>query len=159
MPDLYALLPEQHQFFMKQALKEAAIAYEKDEVPVGAVLVKDGAIIARGHNLREASSLPGAHAEFLAIEAAAAQIGHWRLLDTTLYVTLEPCPMCAGAIINARIPLVVYGAYDKNAGALGSKLHLNAYGFNHTPEVIGGVMEAECSALLRRYFKEKRAQK
>lgn len=156
MPDLYALLPEQHQFFMKQALKEANIAYEKDEVPVGAVLVKDGVIIARGHNLREASSRPSAHAELLAIEAAAAQIGHWRLLDTALYVTLEPCPMCAGAIINARIPLVVYGAYDKNAGAFGSKLHLNAYGFNHTPEVIGGVMGAECSALLRRYFKEKR---
>jgi tRNA(adenine34) deaminase len=145
--------------FMRAALAEAALARDADEAPVGAVIVRGGEIIARAHNLRESAKSPCAHAELLAIEAAARAVGGWRLAGCTLYVTLEPCPMCAGAIVNARVPRVVYGAKDPKAGALGSVLDLRTYPLNHKPSVTSGVLAGECAALLRDYFTLKRGKK
>ena len=142
--------------FMKLALLEAKKAEKKDEVPVGAIVVRDGKIISRAHNLRENKKDPSAHAEFIAMTKAAKKIGGWRLLGCTLYVTLEPCPMCAGLIINSRIPRVVFGAYDKKAGALGSVYNLNEGKLNHTCQVTGGVLQEECSTALKDYFRKKR---
>jgi tRNA(adenine34) deaminase len=141
---------------MKKALLLAKKAAEKDEVPVGALIVREGKIIARAYNKRETKKSPTAHAELLAIENAAKKLGGWRLPGCTLYVTLEPCPMCAGAIINARIPTVVYGAPDPKAGALGSVYDLAQGKLNHTPQVIEGVLRDECGAVLTEYFKNKR---
>lgn len=141
---------------MEEALAEARRAAEADEVPVGAVLVRDGCIIARASNTRETSKCATHHAELLAIEAGCRALGGWRLPGTTLYVTLEPCPMCAGALINARIERVVYGAYDAKAGALGSVCDLNALPLNHHMTVTGGVMEEECKSALSSYFRTKR---
>lgn len=143
-------------YFMGEALHEACLAAEEDEVPVGAVIVRDGAIIARAHNLRETGKNALYHAETLAIDRACRALGGWRLPRCTLYVTMEPCPMCAGAVVNSRIERVVFGAYDKRMGAFGTVLDLNAYPFNHKPEIVGGVMEAECAALLQTFFKRKR---
>jgi tRNA(adenine34) deaminase len=142
---------------MAEAIALAKKAAKKDEVPVGAVIVKDGRIIARGYNRRETRKSPLAHAEILAIGKAARRLGGWRLSGCTLYVTLEPCPMCAGAIVNARIDEVVFGAYDPKAGACGSLYNLTEGKLNHTPRVIGGVLAGEASGLLKSYFQSKRA--
>ena len=141
---------------MKEALVEAERAFAMGEVPVGAVVVKDGEIIARGCNRRETDRVATAHAELLAMEEACRVLGTWRLSDCTLYVTLEPCPMCGGAIINARLPRVVFGAYDKRGGVFGSVIDFNTLGFNHRPEIVGGVCEEEAVAVLKEYFKRKR---
>ena len=143
-------------YFMSEAIAEARLARDKDEVPVGAVIVQDGAIIARAHNLRETEKNALMHAETMAVDAACCALGGWRLPRCTLYVTLEPCPMCAGAIVNSRIDRVVFGAYDRRAGAFGSVLDLNAYPLNHKPEIVGGVMEEECRTMLQEFFKKKR---
>jgi len=143
--------------FMRAALKEARLAAERDEVPVGAVVVHAGRIIGRGHNQREMLKDPTAHAEMIAITQAAAARESWRLDGTVLYVTLEPCLMCAGAIVNARIPRVVFGARDPRAGACGSlyQVGLDAR-LNHRFAVEGGVLEAECALLLQEFFARKR---
>lgn len=143
-------------YYMSEAIAEARLAEEKDEVPVGAVVVQDGRIIARAHNLRETAKNALMHAETMAVDAACRTLGGWRLPRCTLYVTLEPCPMCAGAIVNSRIDRVVFGAYDRRAGAFGSVLDLNAYPLNHKPEIVGGVMEEECRTMLQEFFKKKR---
>jgi tRNA(adenine34) deaminase len=154
------LQSEQDQRFMRAALAEAAAAQAMGEVPIGAVLVLDGAIIGRGHNLRETAEDPTAHAEMLAIRQAAVAIGHWRLLETTLYVTLEPCVMCMGAIILARIPRLVYGCRDPRAGAVGSIYDFSRdERFNHRVAVSAGVLDAECSELLRSFFADVRARR
>ena len=145
--------------FMQEALKEAARAAKKDEVPVGAVIVRDGKIIARAHNLRETKRRPDAHAEHIAMCRAARKLRGWRLIGCTLYVTLEPCPMCAGLAVNSRIPRVVFGAYDKKAGALGSLYDLNEGKLNHTFECVGGILEEECAQVLKNYFRKKREMK
>jgi len=155
------LLPEKREEderFMREALKEAEKALALGETPVGAVLVWDGEVIARAHNLRETEKRAAAHAELLAIEEANRVLGGWRLHRATLYVTLEPCPMCAGGIINARIPRVVYGAKDDKAGCCGSLTDLFALPFNHRPDVTGGVLEEECGALMTRFFADLRVR-
>ena len=142
---------------MREALREAALALSLGEVPVGAVVVKGSEVIARAHNLTETSRDPTAHAEMLAIRDAARAVGAWRLEGTTLYVTLEPCPMCAGAIVEARIPLVVFGAGDPRSGAAGSVMDvLGTVELNHRPEVIRGVLREECGEVLKRFFRERR---
>lgn len=146
----------QDEQFMKEALVEAEQAFALGEVPVGAVVVKDGKIIARGHNRRETDRVATAHAELLAMEEACRVLGSWRLSDCTLYVTLEPCPMCAGTAVNARVGRVVYGAKDAKAGAMGSVFSVNAYPLNHKVDLTVGVLEAECREILRRFFEEKR---
>ena len=146
----------EHEIMMREALLLAARAAKRDEVPVGAIVVKDGRIIAKGYNLRETKRSPLAHAEVVAIAKAARKLGGWRLSGCTLYVTLEPCPMCAGAIVNARVDEVVFGAYDPKAGAMGSLYNLAEGKLNHKPRVTGGVLEAECAAVLRQYFASKR---
>ena len=143
-------------FFMREALALAREAAEADEVPVGAVIVYQGKIIARARNRREGDKLATHHAELMAIEEACRFRGGWRLPDCTLYVTLEPCPMCGGAIINARLPRVVFGAYDRRGGVFGSAVDFNTLTFNHRPEVKGGVCEEEAVAILKEYFKRKR---
>lgn len=145
--------------YMKMAMDEARLAQEKDEVPVGCVIVQNGNVIARGHNLRETEKNALCHAELMAIHRASQVLGGWRLLGCTLYVTLEPCPMCAGAIVGSRIEKVVFGAYDPKAGALGSLYNLAEGKLNHMPQVIGGVLQQECGELLKDYFRQKRAKK
>jgi tRNA(adenine34) deaminase len=143
--------------FLKLALKEADIAGSKGEVPVGAVVVLDGNVAAKAHNKREASKDPTAHAEMLAIRKAAGKGDSWRLNKATLYVTKEPCPMCAGAIVNARIKRLVYGCRDEKGGAVDSLYKLlNDRRLNHQVEVVSGVLEEECAEKLRRFFKERR---
>jgi tRNA(adenine34) deaminase len=144
--------------FMRMALDEAALATAGGDVPVGALLVSDaGVVVARGHNRREADQDPTAHAEIVAIRAAAAATGRWRLADYTLVVTLEPCTMCAGAITLARIARVVYGALDPKAGAVGSLWDVvRDPRLNHRPEVIGGVLATPCGDLLREFFATRR---
>ena len=143
--------------FMHMALEHARKALEHDDVPVGAVVVHDGKVVGAGHNERERRRDPTAHAEMLALQAAARQRRSWRLLDTVLYVTLEPCAMCAGAIVLARVPLVVYGTPDPKAGAAGSVLDVLAEPrLNHRPSVRGGVLADECAALLTHFFSARR---
>ena len=142
--------------FMREAMRLASLAEQIDEVPVGALCVKDGKIIGAAYNTRETTRCATHHAEVLAIEEACRTLGGWRLPDTTLYVTMEPCCMCAGAIINARISRVVYGAHDYRFGAFGSLVDLAKVPLNHTPEVVGGVLSEECAAMLSAYFKRKR---
>lgn len=149
-------LEEQDQFYMRLALREAEKAYDLDEVPVGAVIVQDDRVISSGYNLRETEKQAVAHAELLAIEEACCTLGGWRLPRCTLYVTLEPCPMCAGAIINARIDRVVFGAYDYKAGSCGSVVNLFELDYNHKPELTGGVLQEECAEILKRFFKRLR---
>lgn len=145
---------------MRQAIAEAGKALAKHEVPIGCVIVHNGTIIARGHNLRETTHDPAGHAELIAIRKAARKLESWRLLDTTLYVTLEPCTMCMGAIILARIPIVVFGCYDPKGGAAGSLFDLsNDQRLNHTVELVPHILEHECSALLSDFFAELRARK
>jgi tRNA(adenine34) deaminase len=142
---------------MHSALAEAEAAASEGEVPVGAIIVHQGRIIGRGRNARERLGDPTAHAEMVAITAAASAIGDWRLEDCTLYVTLEPCPMCMGACLNARIPRVVYGAREPKAGACGSILDLRAPpGFNHRVAVVGGVLSEPCADILVRFFRARR---
>ena len=142
--------------YMREAMRLAAMAEEIDEVPVGALVVRDGRIIARAYNTREHSKCATHHAEILAIEEACRVLGGWRLIGCTLYVNMEPCAMCAGAIINARIPRVVYGAPDLRFGAFGSLINLADVPLNHKPEIIGGVLKEENVDMLRSYFKKKR---
>ena len=143
--------------YMREALKEAELAKLEDEVPIGCVIVKDGRIIARGHNQRDKSHNPLGHAETLAIKAASEVVGDWQLVDCILYVTIEPCIMCSGAIIQSRIKRVVYGAPDIKGGAFGSSINiLEANNINHHPEVTKGVLEEECSLIIKNYFKSKR---
>ncbi len=144
-------------YFMERALKQAEVAYKKGEVPVGAVVVKDGEIISRGYNLRESTNDPTAHAELIAMKKASKKLNSWRLSGCTLYVTLEPCPMCSGVIVNSRIDRVVFGAYDQKAGCCTTLYHLcNDERFNHRAEILGGVSEEKCAKILSDFFKEKR---
>ena len=146
--------------FMREALKSAQLAQELGEVPIGAVLVHEGQFIGQGYNLRETSQDPTTHAEMIAIRQGAAQLGSWRLLDCTLYVTLEPCVMCMGAIILARIPRLVFGCRDPRVGAAGSIYNFSLdERFNHRVVTSEGVLGEECSALLSRFFQELRAAK
>ncbi len=145
--------------YMRAALALAEKAAALGETPVGAVVVRDGEIIAEGYNLREQEKNALSHAELIAINSACRKLGGWRLCGCTLYVTLEPCPMCAGAILNARIPRVVFGASDPKSGAFGSLTNLAEIGYNHTPEMVGGVLADESAALLRKFFKELRNQR
>lgn len=146
--------------FMKEALKEAQKAYNKLEVPVGCVIVKDDKIIARGHNLKEIKNDTTMHAELIAIRKASKKLESWRLNDCEMYVTLEPCSMCAGAIINARIKKVYIGTLDEKTGAVGSVLNLfKDYTFNHVVDVEQGILQEECQQILKEFFKELRKQK
>ena len=139
--------------FMLLALEEAQKAMAENEVPVGAVIVKDGEVIAKGRNRRENNKNALCHAEIEAIDNACKVLGGWRLGDCDLYVTLEPCPMCAGAIINARIRRVYFGAFDDKAGSFGSVEDFNRLGYNHKPEIYAGIMEDECQKILTEFFK------
>ena len=144
------------EYYIRECIALAKLAEEIDEVPVGALCVRDGEIISRAYNTRETSKCATHHAEILAIEQACKHLGGWRLPGVTLYVTMEPCAMCAGAIINARIPKVVFGTKDVRFGAFGSALDLAKIPLNHTPEVVGGILENETRSMLTEYFKKKR---
>jgi tRNA(adenine34) deaminase len=145
------------EYFMRLALREAERAMEHDDVPIGAVIVHDGEVLASGRNEREERQDPTAHAEVLALREAADKLRSWRVLDSVLYVTLEPCAMCAGAIVLARVPRVVFGAWDPKAGAAGSVLDVLAQPqLNHRPEVAGGLLAEECGALLSSFFSSRR---
>ena len=149
-----------HEIFMKQALDEARKAESIGEVPIGAVVVHHGEIIGRGHNLRETEQNPTYHAEMIAINEAAAYLGSWRLEDCTIYVTLEPCVMCAGAIVMSRIPVVVYGAADPKGGCSGSLMNLlTEQRFNHRATVIKDICQEECSMILTEFFRNIRKNK
>ena len=153
----YPMRHAEHEKFMREALAEAQKAAELGEVPVGAVLVVEGLIIARGHNQKETLQEPTAHAEMVAIRQAAAELRRWRLSDATLYCTLEPCPMCAGAMLQARLGLLVYAADDPKAGAAGSLLDLLRLPFmNHQVQVIRGVLSEEAQALMAKFFRDLR---
>ena len=146
--------------WMKKAILQAKVAMKKNEVPIGCVIVKDGKIIARAHNLRESQQIATKHAELIAIERACKKLKTWRLEDCDLYVTLEPCPMCAGSIILSRMRSVTFGAYDQKGGCAGSCADLfHVKGFNHYPEVHGGILEEECAQLLKDFFRQKRKEK
>ncbi|SPF32964.1 tRNA-specific adenosine deaminase [Candidatus Desulfosporosinus infrequens] len=146
-----------HQDWMHLALRQAQMAFEQGEVPIGAVIVHNGQVIASAHNEREQKNDPTAHAEVLAIQRAAKALGSWRLTDATLYVTLEPCPMCAGAIMQSRIKQLVYGAMDFKGGATGSVMNVLDYTlWNHRVDVVAGVLEDECKDILKLFFKRLR---
>ena len=145
---------DEDTLYMSLALDEARAAGAEGEAPVGAVVVCEGAVVARAHNARESAADPTAHAELIAIRQAAERLGRWRLSDCTLYVTLEPCPMCAGALVNARIDRVVFGASDPKAGAVGTLMDLSSdERLNHRFAVTRGVLEGECSAVLTEFFR------
>ena len=154
-------MKQEDAFYMRAALAEAAQAYALGEVPIGAVLVDEaGEIVARGHNLRERDHDATAHAEMIAIRAACERLGRWRLSGLTLYVTIEPCPMCAGALVNSRIDRLVYGSPDSKAGAVESLFNVVQHEkLNHRLEVTAGVMEEECAAIMKEFFRERRRQK
>lgn len=146
--------------FMKEAIKQAKKAYDKEEIPVGAVIVKDGKIIARGYNKKEEKKDTTQHAEIIAIQKASRKIGAWRLQDCEMYVTLEPCVMCTGALIQARLKRVYIGTMDPKTGACGSVLNLlEAYKFNHKVEVETNIMQKECEKILKDFFKYLRSKK
>ena len=148
---------EQYIKYMEMAFLEAKLAAQEDEVPIGCVIVKDDNVIAKAHNQRENTNNPLGHAETLAIKKASAVLNDWQLVGCDLYVTIEPCIMCAGAIIQSRINKVVYGATDLKGGAFGGSINvLDANNINHRPEVISGVLEKECTELIKNYFKSKR---
>ncbi|ANE45951.1 adenosine deaminase [Paenibacillus swuensis] len=150
---------EEHERWMKEAIAEAYKAEALKEVPIGAVIVKDGVIIGRGHNLRETTFDPTAHAEMIAIREASVVLDAWRLLDCTLYVTLEPCPMCSGAIVQSRVPLVVYGTPDPKAGCAGTLMNLlQEERFNHEAAIVSGVLQQECAMLLTNFFRRLRGK-
>jgi tRNA(adenine34) deaminase len=145
------------EWFMRLAIREAERALEHDDVPIGAVVVREGEVIGAGHNERELRQDPTAHAEMLALREAATAVGSWRVLDSVMYVTLEPCAMCAGAIVLGRVPRVVYGTTDPKAGAAGSVLDVLAEpSLNHRPEVAAGLLAAECADLLTDFFGSRR---
>lgn len=144
------------EFFMQKALELAKLAAQEGEVPVGAVVVKDGQVVGTGRNRRELSKNALAHAEIEAIDEACKTLGGWRLFQCDIYVTLEPCPMCTGAIINSRIKRVVFGADDLKSGSIGSVVNLFELPYNHKPEVAKGVMKEECSNILKEFFKNLR---
>ncbi len=145
------------EYFMRLALREAARAPEHDDIPVGAVVVSDGEVIGSGHNEREVRADPTAHAELIALRDAARRLGSWRVLDSVLYVTLEPCAMCAGAIVLARVPRVVFGTFDPKAGAAGTVLDvLGEQRLNHRPQVESGLLAEDCADLLRAFFASRR---
>ena len=146
----------EHRDYMARALELGRQAMEEGEVPVGCVIVKDGVVVGEGRNRRETARTALGHAEIEAIHQACATLGGWRLTGCTLYVTLEPCPMCAGAIVNARIPALYYGAKDDKAGCCGSVLNLFEERFNHRPRIYGGLLEEECVALLQSFFQNLR---
>ncbi|MFT9496793.1 tRNA adenosine(34) deaminase TadA [Anaerosolibacter sp.] len=147
-------------YFMGEALQEAQKAFNLKEVPIGAVVVKDGIIVGRGHNLRETAKDPTAHAEMIAIREASKTLGGWRLMDCDLYVTIEPCPMCAGAIMLSRIKRLIIGAMDPKGGAAGSLLSIpEDERFNHQTEIIQGIREEECSSIMKDFFRELRKSK
>ena len=148
----------EHEFYMQQALELAREAAEAGEVPVGCVIVRDGQVVGRGRNRREEKQQVYSHAEMEAIAQANARLGTWRLDDCTLYVTLEPCPMCAGAILNARIGRVYYGARDREMGACGGVLNLFMEDFPHRPALVGGVLAEECREALTEFFRQMRQQ-
>ncbi|MEI4832560.1 tRNA adenosine(34) deaminase TadA [Bacillus sp. FJAT-53711] len=151
---------EEDIYFMKLAIEEAKKAEEIQEVPIGAVVVVDGEVVSRAHNLRETEQRSIAHAELLAIDDACKKLGTWRLENATLYVTLEPCPMCAGAIVLSRVKRVVYGASDPKGGCAGTLMNLlTEERFNHQSEVVVGVLEEECGALLTTFFRELRKKR
>ena len=151
------MLEPNHEHYMQLALREAQISADHDEVPVGAIIVKSGAVIGRAHNQTELLKDPTAHAEMIAITQAAASVGDWRLTDTILYVTKEPCPMCAGAIVLARIPTVVFGVADPRRGGAVSVFNiLNHPHLNHRPDLIQGILKEPCRALLQDFFRNKR---
>ena len=154
-------MKQEDAFYMRAALAEAAQAYALGEVPIGAVLVDEaGEIVARGHNLRERDHDATAHAEMIAIRAACERLGRWRLSELTLYVTIEPCPMCAGAIVMSRVDRVVYGGTDYKAGACESLFNIPGHpALNHHPEVTAGVLAEECADIMKRFFRERRARK
>ena len=145
------------EYFMRLALREAERALEHDDIPVGAVVIREGEVIGSGHNERQVRADPTAHAELIALRAAARTLGNWRVLASVLYVTLEPCAMCAGAIVLARVPRVVFGTLDPKAGAAGSVLNVLAEPrLNHHPQVESGLLAEECADLLRSFFASKR---
>lgn len=151
---------EEDIYYMQLALREAKKALLKDEVPVGAVIVKDGQVIAKGHNLRESKQKTCSHAEIIAITKANKKLASWRLPGTTIYITIEPCSMCAGAILWSRIDRIVYGAKDIKGGALGSSYNLfDVPNINHRPTIKGGVLEEECQSIIKKFFKNKRMTK
>ena len=148
------------EYFMREALKEAKKAYLKNEVPVGAVIVKNNEIIAKGHNVKETKKDTTKHAEIIAIQKACKKLQTWRLTGCTMYVTLEPCSMCAGSLIQSRLDKVVIGTMDEKTGACGSVLNLLAdYKFNHIVQIETGIMQEECKTILQQFFKELRARK
>lgn len=148
------------EWYMKEALAEAQKAYDKEETPIGAVIVRDGAIIARAHNEKECKNDATLHAEMTAIRKASKKVASWRLNDCDLYVTLEPCAMCAGAILQSRIRRLYIGASDSKAGAVGSVVDLlSVEAFNHKVEVYHGILEEECAAMLKKFFKELREKR
>lgn len=153
-------ITEEDKKWMAEAIAEAHKAEAIGEVPIGAVIVKDGAVIGRGHNLRETLHDPTAHAEMVAIKEASKQLEAWRLLGCTLYVTLEPCPMCAGAIVQSRLQKVVYGTIDPKAGCAGTLMNLlQEPRFNHETALVSGVLQEECAALLTSFFSRLRSRK
>ena len=154
-------MTDRDEIYMKKALELAQIAAEQGEVPVGAIVVKKstGEIVGRGFNRREYGRSPLTHAEIVAIDEASKRLGGWRLIDCELFVTLEPCPMCAGAMINSRVERVVFGAYDAKAGSCGSVIDLFELPYNHKPELVGGVLEKECADILSGFFKKLRQTK
>lgn len=144
----------EHEYFMQEALVEAKKALAKNEVPIGAVIVKEGHIIGRGHNLCETNNDASAHAEIMALKDAGNNLGTWRLHGSIMYVTIEPCPMCAGALINSRIETVVFGAAEPKFGSAGSQINLLQFpGFNHQVKIIAGIKEQECQSLMKDFFK------
>ena len=145
--------------YMREAIRQAKKAYKLDETPIGCVIVHEGKIIGRGYNRRNTDKSPLAHAEITAIKKASKRLGDWRLEECTLYVTLEPCPMCAGAIINSRIKTVYYGASDLKAGSFGSVVDFNSLPYNHKPEIVSGVMQDEARKMLSDFFKGLREKK
>lgn len=151
---------EQHMQFMEEAIKEAQKAAALGEVPIGAVVVRDGQIIGRGHNMREINNDPTGHAEILALRDAGQNIGGWRLEHCTLYVTMEPCPMCCGAMINSRIHTVVFGASEPKFGSAGSQLNLLQFpGFNHNVHIVGPIDQERCSSLMKQFFADLRQKR
>ncbi len=147
------------ELFMKEALKEAKKAYKKEEIPVGAVIVKDNKIIARGHNLKETKNSSISHAEILAIQKANKKLNAWRLEDCEMYITLEPCMMCMGAIVNSRIKKIYIGTLDSKTGSCKSVINMENYKFNHIVEVETGILKEECEYILKDFFKNLRAKK
>lgn len=158
--DINALRNKEDEKYMREAIRQAKKAWKLDETPIGCVIVHDGKIIGRGYNRRNTDKSPLAHAEISAIRKASRKLGDWRLEECTLYVTLEPCQMCAGAIVQSRIPRVVVGCMNPKAGCAGSILNLlDVKAFNHQAELATGVLEEECSALMKGFFKELREKK